>query len=97
LKLARIDDCIAIGIAPESTARDKSLWEGRAVPEQQYIKSRNAAAQTAKRFGIARQKLLALGINATRAGMTLTSATAAAPMLHRPVCTARSFRRTRRR
>jgi cobalt-zinc-cadmium efflux system membrane fusion protein len=27
------------------TARDKSLWEGRAVPEQQYIKSRNAAAQ----------------------------------------------------
>ena len=26
------------------TARDKSLSEGRAVPEQQYIKSRNAAA-----------------------------------------------------
>jgi cobalt-zinc-cadmium efflux system membrane fusion protein len=44
------------------TARDKSLWDGRAVPEQQYIKSRNAAAQTAMRFGIARQKLLALGI-----------------------------------
>jgi cobalt-zinc-cadmium efflux system membrane fusion protein len=44
------------------TARDKSLWEGRAVPEQQYIKSRNAAAQTAMRFGIARQKLLALGV-----------------------------------
>jgi len=43
-------------------ARDKSLWEGRAVPEQQYIKSRNAAAQTAMRFGIARQKLLALGV-----------------------------------
>lgn len=42
-------------------ARDKSLWEGRAVPEQQYIRSRNAAAQTAMRFGIARQKLLALG------------------------------------
>jgi cobalt-zinc-cadmium efflux system membrane fusion protein len=44
------------------TARDKSLWEGRAVPEQQYIRSRNAAAQTLMRFGIARQKLLALGV-----------------------------------
>ncbi len=44
------------------TARDKSLSEGRAVPEQQYIKSRNAAAQTAMRLDIARQKLLALGI-----------------------------------
>lgn len=43
-------------------ARDESLWEGRAVPEQQYIKSRNAAAQTAMRLDIARQKLLALGI-----------------------------------
>jgi membrane fusion protein, heavy metal efflux system len=43
-------------------ARDKSLWEGRAVPEQQYIKSRNAAAQTEMRFGIARQKLMALGV-----------------------------------
>ncbi|MDI3559631.1 efflux RND transporter periplasmic adaptor subunit [Bradyrhizobium sp. Arg816] len=46
----------------ELTARDKSLWEGRAVPEQQYIKSRNAAAQTEMRFGIARQKLMALGV-----------------------------------
>lgn len=45
------------------TARDKSLWEGRAVPEQQYIKSRNAAAQTEMRFGIARQKLTALGVS----------------------------------
>lgn len=44
------------------TARDKSLWERRAVPEQQYIRSRNAAAQTVMRFGIARQKLLALGV-----------------------------------
>ncbi|WP_084298909.1 efflux RND transporter periplasmic adaptor subunit [Bradyrhizobium sp. WSM1743] len=46
----------------ELTTRDKSLWEGRAVPEQQYIKSRNAAAQTEMRFGIARQKLMALGV-----------------------------------
>jgi cobalt-zinc-cadmium efflux system membrane fusion protein len=45
------------------TARDKAAWEGRAVPEQQYIKSRNAAAQTEMRFGIARQKLMALGIS----------------------------------
>lgn len=47
------------------TARDKSLWEGRAVPEQQYIRSRNAAAQTEMRFGIARQKLMALGVQDT--------------------------------
>lgn len=46
----------------ELTARDKSIWEGRAIPEQQYIKSRNAAAQTEMRFGIARQKLMALGV-----------------------------------
>lgn len=45
------------------TARDKSLWEGRAVPEQQYIKSRNAAAQAQMRLGIARQKLMALGVS----------------------------------
>lgn len=47
------------------TARDKSLWEGRAVPEQQYIKSRNAAAQSEMRYGIARQKLIALGVTDT--------------------------------
>jgi membrane fusion protein, heavy metal efflux system len=42
--------------------RDRSAWEKRAIPEQQYIKSRNAAAHTAMRFDIARQKLLALGV-----------------------------------
>jgi cobalt-zinc-cadmium efflux system membrane fusion protein len=42
--------------------RDRSAWEKRAIPEQQYIKSRNAAAQTAMRFDIARQKLMALGV-----------------------------------
>ncbi|KRR12389.1 efflux RND transporter periplasmic adaptor subunit [Bradyrhizobium valentinum] len=46
------------------TARDKSLWEGRAVPEQQYLKSRTAAAQSEMRLNIARQKLLALGVEA---------------------------------
>ncbi|MBR0728607.1 efflux RND transporter periplasmic adaptor subunit [Bradyrhizobium japonicum] len=49
----------------ELTARDKAIWEGRAIPEQQYIKSRNAAAQTEMRFGIARQKLMALGVTDT--------------------------------
>lgn len=43
-------------------ARDKSLFEGRAVPEQQYVKSRNAAAQSQMRLSIARQKLMALGV-----------------------------------
>lgn len=42
--------------------RDRSAWEKRAIPEQQYIKSRNAASQTAMRFDIARQKLMALGV-----------------------------------
>ena len=42
--------------------RDRSAWEKRAIPEQQYIRSRNAAAQTAMRFDIARQKLMALGV-----------------------------------
>ncbi|MGY4311980.1 cobalt-zinc-cadmium efflux system membrane fusion protein [Bradyrhizobium sp. JR3.5] len=42
-------------------ARDKAAWESKAIPEQQYIKSRNAASQTAMRLDIARQKLLALG------------------------------------
>jgi cobalt-zinc-cadmium efflux system membrane fusion protein len=43
-------------------ARDKAAWDSRAVPEQQYIRSRNAASQTAMRLDIARQKLFALGI-----------------------------------
>ncbi|MBR1090857.1 efflux RND transporter periplasmic adaptor subunit [Bradyrhizobium manausense] len=50
------------------TARDKSLWEGRAVPEQQYIRSRNAAAQASMRLSIARQKLLALGVREDEIG-----------------------------
>jgi membrane fusion protein, heavy metal efflux system len=55
---------LANELQQELTARDKSLWEGRAVPEQQYIKSRNAAAQAEMRLNIARQKLLALGVEA---------------------------------
>jgi membrane fusion protein, heavy metal efflux system len=55
---------LANELQQDLTTRDKSLWEGRAVPEQQYIKSRNAAAQTAMRLNIARQKLLALGVEA---------------------------------
>ncbi len=42
--------------------RDKSLWEKRIAPEQQYLRSRNLAAQSRMRFDIARQKLLALGL-----------------------------------
>jgi len=55
---------LANELQQDLTTRDKSLWEGRAVPEQQYIKSRNAAAQTEMRLNIARQKLLALGVEA---------------------------------
>ncbi|WP_431014893.1 efflux RND transporter periplasmic adaptor subunit [Bradyrhizobium pachyrhizi] len=45
-------------------ARDKTAWESsKAIPEQQYIRSRNAASQTAMRLDIARQKLLALGVD----------------------------------
>jgi membrane fusion protein, heavy metal efflux system len=42
--------------------RDKALWDRRSAPEQQYIRSRNLAAQSRMRFDIARQKLLALGL-----------------------------------
>ncbi len=43
-------------------ARDKMLWDKRVSNEQQFLKSRNAAAQTRMRLDIARQKLLALGL-----------------------------------
>ncbi len=43
--------------------RDKALWEKGVSNEQQYLRSRNASAQTRMRFDIARQKLLALGLN----------------------------------
>lgn len=55
---ARLSD----DLQQELTSRDKGLFEGRAVPEQQYLKSRSAAAQSRMRFDVARQKLLALGI-----------------------------------
>ena len=55
---------LANELQQDLTSRDKSLWEGRAVPEQQYLKSRNAAAQTEMRLNIARQKLLTLGVEA---------------------------------
>ena len=43
-------------------ARDKIVWEGRASTEQQFLRSRNAAAQSVMRVNIARQKLMALGL-----------------------------------
>ena len=55
---------LANELQQDLATRDKTLWDGRAVPELQYIKSRNAAAQTEMRFNIARQKLLALGVEA---------------------------------
>jgi len=44
------------------STRDKTLWDSRVGTEQQYLRSRNAAAQTDMRLKIARQKLLALGL-----------------------------------
>jgi cobalt-zinc-cadmium efflux system membrane fusion protein len=49
-------------LAQDLAHRDKTLWEGRAVPEQQYLRSRNAAAQSDMKVNIARQKLMALGL-----------------------------------
>ncbi|WP_245439192.1 MULTISPECIES: efflux RND transporter periplasmic adaptor subunit [unclassified Bradyrhizobium] len=42
--------------------RDRLLWEAKTGTEQQYLRSRNAAAQTSMRVNIARQKLMALGL-----------------------------------
>lgn len=49
-------------LAQDLSNRDKTIWEGRAIPEQQYLRSRNAAAQSAMKVNIARQKLMALGL-----------------------------------
>lgn len=49
-------------LAQELASRDKTLWDGRAIPEQQYLRSRNAAAQAGMKVNIARQKLMALGL-----------------------------------
>lgn len=43
--------------------RDRVLWEAKTGTEQQYLRSRNAAAQTNMRVHIARQKLMALGLS----------------------------------
>src|SRR5437762_1885828 len=44
-------------LAQDLANRDKTLWDGRAIPEQQYLRSRNAAAQSGMKVNIARQKL----------------------------------------
>ena len=49
-------------LAQDLSNRDKTLWDGRAIPEQQYLRSRNAAAQSGMKVNIARQKLMALGL-----------------------------------
>ncbi len=43
--------------------RDKALWDNRVASEQQFIRSRNQAAQTKMKLDIARQKLIALGVD----------------------------------
>src|SRR5262249_38596751 len=43
-------------------ARDKALFERAVASEQQFIRSRNQAAQTRMRLDISRQKLVALGV-----------------------------------
>ena len=55
---ARLTDDLAQDLA----IRDKTLWAGRAIPEQQFLRSRNAAAQSGMKVNIARQKLMALGL-----------------------------------
>jgi membrane fusion protein, heavy metal efflux system len=45
--------------------RDKVLWDKRVSTEQQFLRSRNLAAQARMRLNIARQKLFALGLAET--------------------------------
>ena len=45
--------------------RDKVLWDKRVSTEQQFLRSRNLAAQAKMRLNIARQKLFALGLAET--------------------------------
>jgi cobalt-zinc-cadmium efflux system membrane fusion protein len=49
-------------LAQDLANRDKSLWAGKAIPEQQFLRSRNAAALSGMKVNIARQKLMALGL-----------------------------------
>jgi len=55
---ARLTDDLAQDLAN----RDKTLWAGKAIPEQQFLRSRNAAAQSGMKVNISRQKLMALGL-----------------------------------
>ena len=70
----RLDDCLinqvvlqGLHLAARLTdelqqdlyARDRTLWDKRISNEQQYLKSRNAAAQSRMRLDISRQKLAA--------------------------------------
>jgi cobalt-zinc-cadmium efflux system membrane fusion protein len=49
-------------LAQDLANRDKMLWDGKAIPEQQFLRSRNVAAQSGMKVNIARQKLMALGL-----------------------------------
>ena len=43
-------------LAQELFQRDRKLWDGKALTEQQFLRSRNAAAQSGMKVNIARQK-----------------------------------------
>jgi cobalt-zinc-cadmium efflux system membrane fusion protein len=43
--------------------RDRKLWDGKVLTEQQFLRARNLTAQTEMKFNIARQKLFALGLS----------------------------------
>ena len=48
--------------------RDKVLWDKKVATEQQYLRSRNLAAQARMRADITRQKLFALGLTDSEIG-----------------------------
>lgn len=54
---------LADELQQELFTRDKTLWDSRVATEQQFLRSRNLAAQTRMKLDIARQKLFALGLD----------------------------------
>lgn len=60
--------------------RDKMVWAGHAMTEQQFLRSRNLTAQTEMKFNIARQKLFALGLSESEIAALSDEP---APLLHR--------------
>lgn len=70
----------------------RMLWDKRVSNEQQFLKSRNGAAQTRMRLDIARQKLLALDIEALeRLPVALPQPNSGAPVMTIPLRELASF------